>query len=185
MKKLLLITGDLATGKSRFAGILSQRYGVTVMYKDRIKEVLGDTIGFKDREENLRLSAATMELMTYGFSELAMLGKDVILEANFKEREMAKLQEIAGNAGYEVLTLVLRADMEIIYGRFVNRIENENRHPVHISGFEGYDSLEYYIEKGRKEKTFGNILNINANDFSYQTDEKILSQIDKFMGKLL
>lgn len=185
MKKLLLITGDLATGKSRFAGILSQRYGVTVMYKDRIKEVLGDTIGFKDREENLRLSAATMELMAYGFSELAALGKDVILEANFKEREMAKLQEIAGNAGYEVLTLVLRADMEIIYGRFVNRIENENRHPVHISGFEGYDSLEYYIENGRKEKTFGNILNINANDFSYQTDEKILSQIDKFMGKLL
>lgn len=185
MKKLLLITGDLATGKSRFAGILSGRYDAVVMYKDKIKEVLGDTVGFKDREENLKLSKATMELMTYGFSELAILGQDVILEANFKESEMTKLHEIAGNAGYEVLTLVLRADMEIIYKRFVGRIEKENRHPVHISGFEGYDSLEYYIEKGRKERTFGNILNINANDFSYQTDEQILSQIDNFMGKRL
>lgn len=185
MKKLLLITGDLATGKSRFAGILSGRYDAVVMYKDKIKEVLGDTIGFKNREENLKLSKATMELMTYGFSELTALGKDAILEANFKEQEMAKLHEIAGNEGYEVLTLVLRADMEIIYKRFVGRIEKGNRHPVHISGFEGYDSLEYYIEKGRKERTFGNILNINANDFSYQTDEQILSQIDNFMGKRL
>ena len=58
MKKLLLITGDLAAGKSRFASILSKRYGVAVMYKDKIKEVLGDTIGFKDREENKRLSNA-------------------------------------------------------------------------------------------------------------------------------
>ena len=48
MKKLLLIMGDLATGKSVFADILSKRYNVNVFYKDSIKEVLGDTIGFDD-----------------------------------------------------------------------------------------------------------------------------------------
>ena len=94
MRKLLLITGDLATGKSTFAAILSKRYGRSVMYKDKIKEVLGDTIGFKDREENLKLSAATMELMTYGFSEAAALGHDLILEANFKTVELQKIQKI-------------------------------------------------------------------------------------------
>ena len=52
MRKLLLITGDLATGKSTFSNILSQRYKVNVFCKDSIKEVLGDTIGFKNREEN-------------------------------------------------------------------------------------------------------------------------------------
>ena len=63
MKKLLIINGDLATGKSTFAGILSQRYGITVMCKDKITEILCDSIGFADREENKRLSVATMELM--------------------------------------------------------------------------------------------------------------------------
>lgn len=181
MKKLLLITGDLATGKSRFAGILSERYNIAVMYKDKIKEVLGDTVGFKDREGNLKLSLATVELMIYGFSELVKLGYDAILEANFKEGEMKKLHENAEKAGYEMLTLVLRADMDIIYRRFVNRIENENRHPVHISGFDGYESLKHYIDIGRQQSNFGKIIEINANDFSYQTDEKMLFEIDKFM----
>lgn len=182
MKKLLLITGDLATGKSRFASILSKRYGVTVMYKDKIKEVLGDTVGFSNREENLKLSRATMELMTYGFSELSKLNQDVILEANFKESELKRLYEFATEQGYDVLSLVLRADIEIIYKRFVNRIENENRHLVHISGFNGYESLKYYIDMGRKEGGFGHILEICADDFDYQTDVEILSRIDSFMG---
>ena len=183
MKRLLLITGDLATGKSTFASILSKRYGITVMYKDKIKEVLGDTIGFADREENLKLSRATMELMTYGFAELVELDSDVILEANFKESEMARLNEIAAQNGYDMLTLALTADMDIIYKRFVNRIENENRHPVHISGFDGYDSFKYYIDFGRKQRTFGRTMEINADDFSYQRDDELLSKIDEFMGK--
>lgn len=183
MKKLLLITGDLATGKSTFATILSKRYGTAVMYKDKIKEVLGDTIGFTNREENLRLSEATMELMTYGFSEAAALGHDLILEANFKTVELEKIQKIAEENGYDVLTLVLRADIDIIYRRFVNRIENENRHPVHTSGFDGYDSLKQYIELGRAQATFGTTLEINADDFTYQKNSNILSVIDEFMEK--
>ena len=56
MKKLLLITGDLATGKSTFADILSKRYDTNVFYKDTIKEVLGDTIGFsKILDCNIRI----------------------------------------------------------------------------------------------------------------------------------
>ena len=78
MKKLLLITGDLATGKSTFSNILSQRYKVNVFFKDSIKEVLGDTIGFTDRAENKKLSEASMRLMLFIFSEFAKLGKDLI-----------------------------------------------------------------------------------------------------------
>lgn len=181
MKKLLLITGDLATGKSTFAEIMSKRYNTPVMYKDKIKEVLGDTIGFVDREENLKLSIATVALMTYGFSELAQLDLDVILEANFKEEELRRIKEISDNCGYDTLTLVLRADMDIIYERFVRRIEKENRHPVHISGFDGYDTLKFYIEKGRGQATFGKTVEICANDFTYQTDKQLLDEIDGFM----
>lgn len=38
--------GDIAAGKSTFANILSKRYNTNVFFKDSIKEVLGDTIGF-------------------------------------------------------------------------------------------------------------------------------------------
>ena len=78
MSKLLLIMGDLATGKSTFANMLSQRYSVSMFGKDTIKEVLGDTIGFTNREENLKLSKATMELMMFLFAEYAKLNKPLI-----------------------------------------------------------------------------------------------------------
>ena len=61
-------------------------------------------------------------------------------------------------------------------------MHNENRHPVHLSTtFDIYDDFKDYIEKSRSEKIPGNILRINANDFSYQTDREILSKIDLFM----
>ena len=183
MKKILIITGDLATGKSTFGEILAKRYCCPALYKDKVKELLADSIGFKNREENKRLSIAAVELMIHCFTAVAESGGDIILEANFKEDELQKISELAKKRGYETLTLILRADMNIIHKRFVNRIENENRHPAHVSGFDGYDSLKYYIELGRRQATFGDVLEINANDFSYQTDERILSHIDDFWGK--
>ncbi len=42
MKKLLLITGDIAAGKSTFSKILSARYSAAVFQKDTVKEILGE-----------------------------------------------------------------------------------------------------------------------------------------------
>lgn len=53
MKRLLILTGDVAAGKSTFAEILSKRYQTNVFYKDKIKEVLGDVIGiFQQRRKS-------------------------------------------------------------------------------------------------------------------------------------
>jgi predicted kinase len=133
MKKLLLITGDLATGKSTFADILSKRYDTNVFYKDTIKEVLGDTIGFSNREENLKLSKATMELMIFMFKEFCKIDKNLILEANFRKVDLERLHEIAYENGYDVFTLAIHGEVEILHKRYLNRMNNENRHPVHLS----------------------------------------------------
>ena len=63
MRKLLLITGDLACGKSTFAKALSKRYDTNLYFKDALKELLGDVIGFTNREENLKLSRGAVEVM--------------------------------------------------------------------------------------------------------------------------
>ena len=182
MSKLLLIMGDLATGKTTFANILSKRYGVSMFGKDTIKEVLGDTIGFTNREENLKLSKATMELMTFLFGEFAKLNKPLILESNFHTGELERLQELAKEKGYEVLTMVLRGDTEILHKRYLHRMQYENRHPVHLSTtMDIFEDFKGYLEYTRKEEIPGNRLEINADDFSYQTDEMLLGKIDAFM----
>lgn len=184
MKKLLLITGDLATGKSTFSDILSKRYDTVVFMKDTIKEVLGDTIGFANREENLKLSKATMELMIFAFAEFTKLDKDLILEANFHKVDLERLREIATAHNYEVMVLVLRGDVNILHKRYLNRIHNENRHPVHLSTtFDVFEDFKKYVETSRNEEITGNILEIDANDFSYQKDETLLAEIDRFMRR--
>lgn len=68
---------------------------------------MGDTIGFSNREENKKLSFASMELMFFIFSEFASLEKDLILESNFHKSELERLHKIAEDNGYDVLTIAL------------------------------------------------------------------------------
>lgn len=183
MKKLLLIMGDLATGKSTFANVLSQRYDTTLFVKDSIKEILGDTIGFSNRAENLKLSQATGELMCFIFTQFAKLNRNLILESNFRVAELEKLHKIASEHHYQVLTLVLQGDAEILHSRYLNRMHNENRHPVHLCAqFNTFEGFREYIESLRSAVIPGAFLRINADDFSYQTDTGILAKIDQFMN---
>ncbi len=181
MKKLLIITGDLATGKSTFAGLLSKHYETSAFCKDSIKEVLGDAVGFANREENKKLSCATVALMCHIFEQTAILGKNLILEANFHTNELEKLHQIAKENGYDVLTVILRGDVEVLHQRYLNRMRNENRHPVHLSTtFDVFEDFCEYIENSRNEAILGEVLIINANDFEYQTDKAIWDCLDAF-----
>ena len=182
MSKLIIMTGDLATGKSTFSHILSERYSVEVYNKDTLKEMLADTIGFKNREENLKLSHASIAFMTLLFEEHSKNDVDLILEANFHKDEITKLYEIASKNNTEILTLVFEADIDVLYERFRYRIEHENRHPVHQSaGLKDIEKFEEYVMNSRKDVDIKEYITVNANDFSYQEDEKLLKTIDEFM----
>ena len=183
MKKLLLIMGDLATGKSTFAGILSRRYQIVALYKDTFKEILGDTLGFSNREENLRLSFASAALMRMIFTEFCKLNKNLILESNFRQAELEMLHEIAKEYDYEVLTVSLRADLNILHRRFLHRLYHENRHAVHAcGGFEEFETFQEYVLKQRDLKIPGRVLELSADEFDYQQDPPVLAELDKFMG---
>jgi len=182
MKKLLLITGDIAAGKSTFANILSKRYRTNVFFKDSIKEVLGDTIGFNNREENKKLSNASMELMFFIFSEFVKVEKGLILESNFHKAELVRLHEIASTNGYDVLTIALFGDVEVLHARYLNRMKNENRHAVHLSTtIDRFDDFKRCSDYMRSIEIPGKVMGIDTTDFSYQCSEEILAEIDAFM----
>ena len=182
MNKLLIITGDIAAGKTHFSEMLARRYDVPVFQKDPYKEVLSDIIGFKDRAENKTLSVAAVAAITQIFSDVSKTGQDLILEANFHDTELQKLHDIAREREYEVLTLVLQGDLEVLYERYMNRLLNENRHPAHnTTTMDVHDEFIRIVSAAREEAIMGDRLDICVTDLSYQTDESVLSQIDKFM----
>lgn len=184
MKKLLLITGDIAAGKSTFSEKLSARYNILTLQKDTVKEILGERVTWHNREENKALSDAAIEIMCHVFSRNAATEADMILEANFHEKELEALHSLARRNQYDVLTLVLQGDAEVLYQRYIHRMKEENRHPVHLSTT--LDQKEDFLKNAefiRTEKVPGKALVIDATDFSCQDDPAVLIQIDNFIRR--
>ena len=180
MRKIILVGGVLAAGKSTYANILKEKFNLTVITKDRLKEVLGDNIHVKNRDENIKLSVISFELFKY-LLECNM--SNIVFESNFKEHELIELKKICSELNYDVLSLVLDADNEILHQRFLDRLE-QNRHYVHKSqDFSNISDFIPVIDHLRFAPYFGEIINVSCNDFSYQTDELLFEKINKFLNK--
>ena len=82
MQRLIIITGDLAAGKSTLAAAISGSLGIPYIIKDTLKEIACDNIGYQTRQENRQLSITATQDMIYFFKQCALVGNDLILEAN-------------------------------------------------------------------------------------------------------
>lgn len=182
MKKVLLLTGDLATGKSTYAKILSDKLQIMLLTKDRLKEILGDEIGFKNREENLKLSNASMSLMFYVLDEAIKVNLPLILEANFKDKDIKRIYNFKEINDLDILILRFQADYDILYERFMHRIKYEKRHIVHQSaGLTDFNKFKEYLAKGRDiDLTSFNVIDVDASNFNYQNDFDLLMKIKRF-----
>ena len=84
MKKLIVVTGYCATGKSTFARNLAQELKIPCFSKDTLKEAMAD--GFGENNEHLQNkgSAATTRMMLHIAECCLNVGQACILEANFR-----------------------------------------------------------------------------------------------------
>lgn len=180
MKKLILIGGDLAGGKSTFANILRDKFNILVINKDRLKEIVGDTIIVDNREDNKKLSVVSFNIMKY----LIEKNEDtLVLESNFKNYEMLEIEKLIQALDYEVMSIVFKGDNKILQDRFLKRL-NENRHYVHKSqDFTNINDFIKVLDELRNVEYLGEIINVDCSDFNYQNDEEIYIKIKEFIEK--
>ena len=101
--------------------------------EDDMKEIACDYIGFSNREENRKISAASVAEMIYCFNQLALVDNDLILEANFRKEEIDQILSIAEENGY-VVPVSDKAAMEKAIENFQAKINNINEtlHPYNF-----------------------------------------------------
>ncbi|XCP84095.1 AAA family ATPase [Roseburia hominis] len=128
----ILVTGIPAAGKSTMAEVLAEYLGLPVISKDKIKELLYDTIGFRSREEKVMLGIAGMNIMYYMAEQLMKRGQSFILENNFENVSKEGLVAILEKYSYKAITVTLTGDYEKIYQRFLKRNDSPDRHRGHI-----------------------------------------------------
>lgn len=153
MGNLIIITGDLASGKSTLANSLSYELNIPCLIKDRLKEIACDAIGYSSREENRNLSISAVNSMIYFFEQTAKANKDLILEANFRNSEILSIKDIADEYDYKVLLINLTGDINLLYQRFLDRLSN--RHIAHksLNLDQSIDKFTSYIYALRQEDT--------------------------------
>ena len=178
MKKLILIGGALAGGKSTFSHIVGERFCTPVVNKDRLKEILGDNIPTSNREENKKLSVISFELMMY---LAGCEGDALILESNFKDYELRELSGLIADKNISVLSIFLDGDDRVLHSRFNKRL-GENRHHVHKSqDFTRIEDFTATLDELRAATYPGEVIRVDCTDFSYQSDEKLLEKIKDFL----
>ena len=134
MNTCILITGLPASGKTTFAMHLGQELGLPMLSKDRIKEILYDTLGFQSPEEKVSLSIAGTSLLYYYAESLMRAGQSFILENNFENVLKPQLLHLLEKYDYNSVTVRFGGEMEAIYRRYLARDESPARHPGHKTG---------------------------------------------------
>ena len=128
----ILVTGIPAAGKSTIAAFLAEYFGLPVISKDKIKELMYDDIGFQSREEKVKLGIASMNIMYYMATQLMKNNQPFILENNFEKISKEPLLEIFERYSYIAITVTLTGNYSKIYKRFVERNNSPDRHRGHV-----------------------------------------------------
>ena len=132
---LVLISGMPATGKSTLAEELAAELNWPVFTKDTFKELLFDVPGHDeedfDEEESEQLGAQSIALLLTIADTLVSTGVNVVLEGNFRADLTAQQIEPFLARAY-VRHIYCALATEQIVERYADRLENDERHPVHV-----------------------------------------------------
>lgn len=131
MKKyLLLLAGPPATGKSYLANLiqdaLPQTYTVS---PDEFKQDMAESVGFDNLTEKVTLEKRVWEYYYQALEVYMGVGKQFVLtEYPFSYKQKDRLETLANKFDYQVITIRLVADFDILWERRIARDLSPDRH---------------------------------------------------------
>ena len=183
--QLIITTGRPASGKSTLAKWLSKELGIPFFSKDNIREVLFDSLGWKDRKWAQMLGRASIDIMFYLAEMQFEAGCSVILDNSFDPSlSVPRFQALKTKYDIETIQIICYSDQGTLFNRFKERAETGNRHPGH-GDKDVLDELRIYLaeEKSLAMNIGGSIIEVDTTDFSRVDYSTILSEVKSTMQK--
>jgi len=171
-RKIIIIAGYLASGKSTFARRLSKELNVPCFVKDTFKSAICVGIEIAGREESRRFSAATFSAIAYVAERFMETGHPLILEGNFvlsasgKANEADVLAQLIEKYDYRSLTYIFQGDMHVLCDRFNAREKLPERGQANLMFAElSYEDFKKYITPLGDFTVGGKIVKIDTTNF--------------------
>jgi len=177
---VVIVTGPPGAGKTVLGRKLSEELRLPFIGKDDIKVILFDTLGWKDRQWSMRLGAASFEILFHVLERQLAAAKSAVVETAFiPQYHTTRFRGLQEAYGFTPVQILCTADDEVLFERFVARIQAGERHPGHADHLTSYDPFaELLRERGYGVLDIGGLLlEVDTTDFDAVDVEGLVQAI--------
>ena len=184
-KNIIIITGELAAGKTSYGKKISKILKIPFFSKDLIKEVLFDSFNDinLDYEAKRKIGASSYAVFYYIIEEQMKVGKPLIVESNFIKESVPIIKDLLNKYDYKSITIRFEGDLHTLHSRFLEREYSSERHMGLVSNgvFDNFDDFEKTAVKSKEFKIDDNEIIVDTTDFSKVDFNSIISNIKKYI----
>ena len=194
-KTLILLAGYPGTGKSYLANLILEKFpSLQFLSPDEMKEKNWDRYGFNDLAEKELLIEKSWQDYYQELEALFQQENSLISDYPFSEKQKERLLQLTQQYDYQVVTIRLVADLDVLYERQKIRDLDHSRHLGHILlsyhkettklNHQEADNLVDYEEfikrcttRGYGEFSLGTLIELDVTDFSLVDYDQLLREV--------
>ncbi len=190
-KKVIVIEGYLAAGKSTFALQLSKSLNIPYLIKDTFKITLCKNIPVTNRTESSVFSTVTFDGMMYVVERMLETSAPIIIEGNFvpagvkKVDEASVIKRLINKYNYTPLDFKFVGDTHVLHQRFLKREKTAERGEVNKFGIDvPYDTFNQWCHNLDSFDIGGETVRIDTTNFSSVNFMTYIKLAKGFMDRL-
>lgn len=172
-KKVIIIEGYLASGKSTFALKLSKSLNIPYLLKDTFKIGLCKNISVVNRAESRVFSTVTFDGMMYVMERMLETSTPIIIEGNFvpagvkKVDEAGVIKRLIDKYNCTSLDFKFMGDTRVLHQRFLKREKTAERGEVNKIGMDvPYDTFNQWCHNLDNFDIGGETVRVDTTNFS-------------------
>ena len=190
-KKIIIIEGYLASGKSTFALQLSKSLNIPYLIKDTFKIALCKNVTVTNRTESSVFSAVTFDGMMYVAERMMETSTPIIIEGNFvpigvkKVDEAGEIKRLIDKYNYASLDFKFMGDTRALHQRFLEREKTAERGEVNKIGEDvPFDMFNQWCHNLDDFDIGGETVRVDTTDFSNVNFDTCIKLAKGFMDRL-